>query len=736
MKLHRFFKKTSKIMLVFCLSFIFVFNSLSVPVYASNTEKPSVWEELGDAFKDIGKKSLLQIVRSGSFTAGAVLMDGIFPGSGAVGSMVLGGLANGTVDWYENATSGDSATASNGDTYNYYYNKGIPTSYNPTTYNQVEKRTIFNQQKTESNTYNYRWYNPVTHTYDITNTYTYNTEYNTYNYTTYNVTNNYTTNYYIQDNRTYISYYIIGTNEDTGQKDETYLELYYQLPDGRNSYNLTVSEIKGTYFTSDYTKYISVAEDDGTTLGLWHLDGDLKDSSYWENTAGSAYNNKYTEGLYTSGKIFSDSGSDFLELKLNKVSLPSTYTLEWCEYIPDDSYTSSQTVSEYDNSWDSQYNRTDASGAHCFYFPQSTHYLTKNTYLNNYISVEGDSKFYKPTSGSFVPYALVKTGTGYKFYKNGVLVDSFSFTGDAKDIYTSGYGISISSDSIRFNVINNKLIKSSYDSKGWYLFESRSSNTYKYYYHSKFNYYLSAHKNAIIDEVRLSKGALYTGDSYTPSSQPYTTNVVLAVPSNPNDNEIAFRTNTDLGDVRFGGARQTYPSNGSVYVAINDERKVESIQQYQQDGWYEIESSIYFHNEWTLLKGFDLSQLTITDNDPANPDKPFEPIDPDKPVTPSTPSNPDNPGDNDGSGFWKTIGEFLGSLLKGFTALISPLIDGISSLISSITESISSITSLLSGSFADFLASAFRFIPSEIVSVIALGISLIILATIFKIFKG
>lgn len=726
MKFRRILKKTNKVLLVLCLSITCVFSSISIPVHASNTEKPSVWEELGDAFKDIGKKSLLQIVRSGSFTAGAVLMDGMFPGSGAVGSTILGGLANGTVDWYENATSGDSATASNGDTYNYYYNKGIPTSYNSTTYNQTQSHSIFNTQKTESNTYNYRWYNPVTHNYDITNTYTYNTEYNTYNYTTYNIVNNYnyTTNYYIQDNRTYVSYYIINTNEDTGQKDETYMELYYQLPDGRNSYNLTADEVKGTYFTSDYTKYISVAEDDGTTLGLWHLDGDLKDSSYWNNTAGNAYNNKYTEGLYTSGKIFSEDTNDFLELKLDKVSLPGSWTLEWCEFVPE--YKISISKSGYNARYD--YTKKDTvytnPGSYDVLYYTET---INSTATGGVLGLQGQDFNLKNSNGAFVPYALVCSGGNYKFYMNGTLTELNS------DF--PGFGLSVTSDSIKFNVYSG-LVKSKHEDyvlDGNYPSDSRSID--KHYVERNYNYYVNANKNCIIDEVRLSKGALYTSDSYTPSSQPFTTNTVLTVPDSPKDNEIAFRTNTNLGDVRFGGARQTYPSNGSIYVALDDKQKVESVQQYQEDGWYEIESSIYFYGEWTLLKGFDLSQLTIKDDDTGDPDNPDNPG-PDNPDNPATPSDPDNPGDDDGTGLLETIGKFLGSLVKGLSALVAPLIEGISSLVESITNAISSITSLLSGSFADFLASAFRFIPKDIVNVVALGVSLIVLATVFKILKG
>ena len=354
-------KKISVLTLTALLLFSSIFSSYDMNVYASES---SALEKL-----------LIQIVEDGSVLIGAqagkAIGDYILPGTGgavggfvggALGGTLAGSLLNSDLDWYANSSeSGKNTvhTSSSGAVHggggksfdvSYQYNKGVSTTQNPsnptqnpTNYNTTKNMSIYNENKTWNTTtnnydYTYNWYNPITNTYNTTNEYTYNTTYNTYNYVTHNydITNNYnyTTNYYIQDNRTYVSYYIINVCEETGEEERNYVEMYYELPDGRNSLYLTVDDIKGQYFPSNYSKYISVAEDDGTTLGLWHLDGDLKDSSYHGNTAGSAYNNVYTDGLYSNGKKFSDSLSDYLDLKLDKIELPSSWTLEWLEYVP------------------------------------------------------------------------------------------------------------------------------------------------------------------------------------------------------------------------------------------------------------------------------------------------------------------------------------------------------------------------------------------------------------------
>lgn len=828
------------------------FSSYSITTYAANTSATSKLDQFAN-------RTWINAIRNGSYSLGATIGGAaggaaggaigsvVAPGAGTVagagagtaagtivGSALIGGAVNGFLDVFADPTDVGTYTPNSGGAINYKVYSGKSTSYNNTTYNNTKKQTFYNEYKTENN-YKYEWYNPITNNYDITNEYHYNQTYNTFNYTTYNVTNNYTTNYYIQDNRTYVSYYIVNENKDSGEKEETYLEIYYKLPDGRSSYDLKASDIKGTYFPSKYSKYVSNAEDDKKTLGLWHLDGDLKDSSYWNNTPGSSYSNKFTDGLYTSGKIFSEDMNDFLELKLDKVSLPSSWTLEWCEYIPEIKIeTPSYPVSDYyyNNLKNLSYSSTgkDQFGGTTYLHgdpSQDSHY---NIYLRGYLGIDDDS-LYLSSAGSFVPYAIVCSGGSYKFYRNGVLqsvssIDDFSFKYYADKTSSSSWtqtqtgsfinkfkGISVTNSSIKFYEPDEPVcyVRSS----SWL-----ESSSYYHFNHARFNYYLLPHVNSIIDEVRLSKGALYTGSSYTPSMQPFTTNTVLTVPENPEKHEISFKTNTKLGNVRFGGARQTYPTNGSIYVSLSDKQIVDSVQQYQNDGWYEIEGAVYFNNYWTPLKGFDLSMLSIKDNVSSDskeePDK--EPTVSDCTLrventstgilcTPShsstcssstvfiddteysfgvtgtylhtdavdgqtykihmkcihnkdgkeiirtgqttswtyhatgdsggvQPSPPEDSGggSSSGLGIFDSIGNLLKTIVTAISKIVAPLLDGISELLGSIIDGLVNITSF-GTKFGEFLSGAFTFIPDEIITVLTLGVSLAILAIIFRILK-
>lgn len=828
-----------------------IFSSYSMTTYAANTSATSKLDQFAN-------KTWINAIRNGSYSLGATIGGAaggaaggaigsvVAPGAGTVagagagtaagtivGSALIGGAVNGFLDVFVDPTDVGTYTPNSGGSINYKVYSGKSTTYNNTTYNNTKKQTFYNEYKTENN-YKYEWYNPITNNYDITNEYHYNQTYNTFNYTTYNVTNNYTTNYYIQDNRTYVSYYIVNENKDTGEKEETYLEIYYKLPDGRSSYDLKASDIKGTYFPSKYSKYVSNAEDDGKTLGLWHLDGNLKDSSYWNNTPGTSYNNKFTDGLYTNGKIFSDNTRDFLELKLDKVKLPSSWTLEWCEYIPSIGYTHALGDSVSPNGSSGVF--YTSSGEYWINKYSTTHRI-ENFYSDNLLGISGTDNVYEPVYDSFVPYAIVCSGGSYKFYCNGKLVSSldgnatFSATGclivdngktnpfissiDFPYNLFKGSGIEVTSNSIKFSV-GSSLVRSYVDNRYWLACADNSkTGTYP-----QFDIYMSTHKNSIIDEVRLSNTALYTGSSYTPSMQPFTTNTALTVPENPQKHEISFKTNTKLGNVRFGGVRQTYPSNGSIYVSLSDKQIVDSVQQYQNDGWYEIEGAVYFNNYWTPLKGFDLSMLSIKDNvssdSKEDPDK--EPTVSDCTLrventssgilcTPShsstcssstvfiddteysfgvtgtylytdavdgqtykihmkcihnkdgkeitrtgqttswtyhttgdsggvQPSPPEDSGggSSSGLGIFDSIGNLLKTIVTAISKIVAPLLDGISELLGSIIDGLVNITSF-GTKFGEFLSGAFTFIPDEIITVLTLGVSLAILAIIFRILK-
>ena len=90
--------------------------------------------------------------------------------------------------------------------------------------------------------------------------------YNTY------IINHYTWNYYI--NYTSITY--IGQTEEYNK----YYEVYYELPDGRSSADLTKEDLEQLNLSVDVIPYGRSA-DDTSLRSLYHFDGDTKDSSYW-----------------------------------------------------------------------------------------------------------------------------------------------------------------------------------------------------------------------------------------------------------------------------------------------------------------------------------------------------------------------------------------------------------------------------------------------------------------------
>lgn len=128
--------------------------------------------------------------------------------------------------------------------------------------------------------------------------YTYNTENNfyTYNYYTYNITYNY--------NYTYITY--IGSTAEYVPEDYT---LFYELPDGRTSGDLTAEEIAGLSLDFDVVNYAR-AYTDTNTRSLHHFDGNTENDSYFSESATLKWNSgasiTYLEHTNFGGCLYLD----------------------------------------------------------------------------------------------------------------------------------------------------------------------------------------------------------------------------------------------------------------------------------------------------------------------------------------------------------------------------------------------------------------------------------------------
>lgn len=598
--------------------------------------------------------------------------------AGAMGSAVndenwfegvlLGSMLNQDIEYYNQPTkifdkvnSAYKGTSSSTSEPNCIYSYEGGDDYSTTSNYQI----YTDMSDKSTNTYNYQWYNPITQNYNYTDYFLYDYDYNTYYYQT--TTNNYQYDYYYIDNSTYVTYYILETNTQTQEENEYQYDVYYKLPDGRNSFNLTKDDVWGTYFIYDVMKYDSVPEDDGTTLGLWHFDGNLNDSSYWNNPSGISENLQFSGGFYSQGKFI---GEKSVCLYLTNTNFDPTqpYTLEWIEYIPSP--------------------------------PDDGYYYTADFLVNN-------AKFYQSVDyDTYNHFALTFDGNSYNLFHNGV----------KKLLMSSGFNVS--------------------SVCGFYIYESfiniipglvlDGNNFYRHLYHT----------NCIIDEMRLSKGVLYT-KNYNVSAEPFTTNNVFVLPEEVKENNILLYSNYDIPDFRIGGARQTYPSNGSVFVNLENDI-VTSVQQYQVNQWVEVEARVYVDGSTESLKGYDMAEFKLVESSSPGVDSGDDSGDDDPGDSSGGDSGSSGSGgldDDSGGGGVQAVLDAITGFFDTIFGIIGTLVSMVTSLLDSIFDTLKLFEDFSSG-FSDFLGATFSFIPFEVWSCIGAGITLVILAAVIKLLRG
>ena len=231
---------------------------------------------------------------------------------------------------------------------------------------------------------------------------------------------------------------------------------------------------------------------------------------------------------------------------------------------------------------------------------------------------------------------------------------------------------------------------------------------------------VTADQTAVWDELRVSNVALYTED-YTPSSQPFDTNLVLVLPESGTENDIAVKSNVSVSDMRVGGVRPTYPTNGYVYVYLEND-VVKDVQQYQTDGWYSVDACIYQDEEWVNLYNTDLSAYVLEDDttDDSTGDS-----------TDDNTSSDDTSTDEDES-TEGLLSKIISTITDFITGLLDTLFGGILDLITIITDNLSNMLESFSG-IIGLLTSLFGFLPDEMTAVLTSGLALAFIVIIIKI---
>lgn len=582
----------------------------------------------------------------------------------------------------------------------------MPSNYNTTTNNYYQ----------EINFTSYT-YNQITNTF---NCYTDNSQKNYYEIT---YAPTYTTINYVQAEQVQYTH-----------------NYYYQLPDGRNSSMLTAADVNGLRVSYQVQNYDLVMQDD-KTMALYHFDGDLKDASGYNGSVSFNGSHKYVDrGSFGQGMV--PGSSMFTFTTPDSFNPNEDWTLEFTFYAKASTYPA---ILDKDDAYETK------SGSGTFYYEEGSYTGTITGDWTNYRvftispfirfgSQSALSTSYLGDSGPITDYktgdicsvkvtnnkgTYFQNGSMYYYQRKGPYAElkneTLTVGGDKNNRATTA----IPSTWERFAIVRKDdmlyLYREGSRAQSWQA-GTFDDNTLR------IGASIATFSSFYIDELRLSKGALYTGSSYTPSSMPFDTNKALVLPSDPKEATLAVQSITPVGAYRIGGVRPTFPTKGDVYIPVTSS-VAGACQQFDGADWVPVGAAIYDGTSWHEVKGY-----TIKDTpDPLpEPDPPPDPGGDDSSSTP-TPTPPDDGGS---SGIpWDRILDAIGGFFAGLGEIIAKVIEGFTSILSVFGTLVSGFASVGS-SITGLMAGLMSWVPSEIINVLTFGITLIILLAVVKFMRG
>lgn len=525
-----------------------------------------------------------------------------------------------------------------------YYNQANNYTQNNTSFYEYKSFTQNYDNRTYSTTYNYDnrsyTYNPI---YNDYRTYDYKT-YKTYNYFEdndyYYITNNNITNY---------EFYIVSKID---VNDNRFYSYYYELPSGSKSYNLTKEQVLGEFMSYDCYQYNSVP-DDPNLLGLWHLDGD------YHNELDNGYSLVYNGNSFVNGKFDGSLKLDgTIDMQLIG-DMPDQYTLEFWFYnnINNGTYsgccppnTWCHCAHTYDNgvqrcwfngvestkathksaiitgftrtasgsSYDSSKYTSNISYSSAFgnRLPSVTigdsTITTVPTNKNGYWS--GDDYYQLSyTSATFTPSTVIDPNDPLHYYPqlttSGV---EFGFTGVGVDTDLTSYNVGVHDYYSRERFSSEWLLSGHYNYATYnnpVITGLTSSTTSTDYVDMS---------ECLMDEIRLTKGLLYTDTNFTYPLDKFSYGHIWERPSGDDFNvgDISIQTDITITDYRIGGADYSYPSIGNVYVGLNSNVGLYA-KVYNGQNWIPCDFGVWNGSQWADGVGFNFLTLTwgVKNND-------------------------------------------------------------------------------------------------------------------------
>ena len=603
-------------------------------------------------------------------------------------------------DRYGNVTNyyrgGDTTTTKIIDSYNKTFNTIHNTTNTTNNYEANVKLSDFlNTYATYNNSYTYQndfksWY----YDYD-TNNFNYN------DFSSVSTTNN--NLYYNEDNRQYYisidnstdEYYLIdvqysptfvtvnynyyNTTNNYGDVGDVTNIYYFELTDGRNSADLTASEVAGLDLGYDVANYVLVP-DDPNTLSLQHFDGNYTDSSSYGR---SFYSENRSTNYVDSGafgqavKLPSGSAAGITIPGLSDYdSLSFDFRIYYADIADLEIYLGDTNLFQEvpalrkwigadSLSADGQ-KRTDylVSGTSVVagqYY--SAEYLNNNrANADKYVIPIGTdvvSSFNKPTAFSSPRYEEETIKYGWMTYSNSapVLYSSDSYFGAVIDTVDPDYFGKVK---ITFTV--KKRTEYEYRwSPSQYVTADFNYDTYKaqwvpmrivvsggqlYYFvngdlvgSGSFTmpdadeFYIKSSGTLYLDELRVTTGDMVSTGSYNPSSEPYDTNMVLALPDDLTANTIYVKHSTPVTSYRIGGVRPSNPTTGFFYIPLHDDYTGGQPQLYDGSNWVDVEAMVYDGSKTSSALGYVFNPVGASpdvdeDLEPGRPTQPGEDVDP------------------------------------------------------------------------------------------------------------
>lgn len=227
----------------------------------------------------------------------------------------------------------------------------------------------------------------------------------TYYVDSHDVTNNITQNFLYEYHINYTSITYIGQSEEYNER----YELYYQLPDGRDSADLTREELEQLNVDIDVIPYVRTT-DNVDVRSLYHFDADTRDSSYWnyitefEWITGASLT--YMESGAFNGALYLDENQHAFRMTMPQATdTAGDWTLQWRYY---QSHTEAPVNDSSVYVGDKPVLTMDGSA---FYTPA------------------GDQITVIPT-GSWNEVCIIRSGGRLHYYVNGV------FYASAEDVHT------------------------------------------------------------------------------------------------------------------------------------------------------------------------------------------------------------------------------------------------------------------------------------------------------------